>query len=421
MDSTQQRIKSLFSDPALNRLLDRLRKRMSQGKSLTGKVSLKSATAEERLALATLFGSKPKTRGDSVTVDLDLIAEMLRHAELDDSLESALSVVFGPVKNQAAAAVEKERRWQSLWNGAEERLADNALALNWLAGLKNSGLLKRRSKRSIDVANRLLDSAMSILEKVPVQALRLSELAALETGNSHALDKGQPLSSLVIRYARELDELAKWKSAADRRDAWELLGVVPNELSAPLLVLNLRADNESFTGRVLNLHADNGEPYRLSVRQLKHMTPRFDANVIGPDVYVCENPTVVDVAVHRLGNKSKPLICIDGQPKTASRLLLNLLSETGTTIHYHGDFDWEGLRIANLVMTRHDAKSWRFGTEHYNASVSDKYKLKGKRVNAIWDHALATAMQASGYIIHEEQVLDELISDLALDKSIPLE
>ncbi len=411
----KKQIVSLFESPGLSRFVERLRSRMSQGKPLRGKLQLKNISPEERLALATLLGRKPKARGDSATIDLTKVVEILSHAGLCESLESALNIISGPIENRTAAKEKEELAWEDLWDTAANRLANDPPGLRWLNGLKKTGLLKRRSKRDIAAATSLLNSAMSILLKVPVQALRLSELAATETGNSHALDKGQPLSSLVIRYAREIDCETKWKSAEDRRDAWELLGVVPDELSAPVLVLNLRADDQTFTGRVLNLHADNGEPYRLSVRQLKHMTPSFDPTAVGPDVFVCENPTVVDVAAHRLGKDCKPIICIDGQPKTASRLLLNLLTKIGTTIHYHGDFDWEGLRIANLIVSRHNALSWRYSAQDYLRSVAHEYKLKGKRIEAAWDPELSEEMESTGFIVHEEQVLDLLMSDLEFE------
>ena len=107
----------------------------------------------------------------------------------------------------------------------------------------------------------------------------------------------------MIRFAKQLDESARWKSTAERRVAWETLGVLCDELSAPVLVLNLRADSNSLTGRSLNLHADSAEPCRISVRQLRRHAPSFDVEAVGPTVFVCENPTVLEVAANRLGRK----------------------------------------------------------------------------------------------------------------------
>ena len=235
--------------------------------------------------------------------------------------------------------------------------------------------------------------------------MRLAELAASETGNSHSLDRGQSLGSLVIRFSRQLDPSATWKKTADRRDAWETLGVLCDEVSAPVLVLNLRADSDSLTGQSLNLHADAGEPCRLSVRQLKRHPPIFDLATVGPAVFVCENPAIVDVAANRLGHRSKPLVCIDGQPKTASRLLLSALTAAGIEIKYHGDFDWEGIRIGNVVMSRHSATSWRFNANDYKQAATNDFVLTGKPVSADWDSLLSGALQEHGTCVHEEEIL----------------
>ena len=130
-----------------------------------------------------------------------------------------------------------------------------------------------------------------------------------------------------------------------------------------------------------------------------------------PRVYVCENPTVVAAAASRLGASSAPLVAIEGQPKTAARLLLAGLARSGIRLLYHGDFDWAGLRIANLIMARHGAKPWRYRAADYLASNGGT-RLEGEPVAASWDPELGPAMAREGRAVHEEQVLSELLSDL---------
>jgi uncharacterized protein (TIGR02679 family) len=137
--------------------------------------------------------------------------------------------------------------------------------------------------------------------------------------------------------------------AQSRRDAWASVGVLCDELSAPVLVLNLRADTESMTGRALASHAAFGEPYRLSVRQLLRSPPQWGNGTPSKTVFICENPTIVAAVADRLAKDSSPLVCVDGQPKTAARVLLTQLAKAGYRLAYHGDFDWKGIGIANLI------------------------------------------------------------------------
>ena len=62
-----------------------------------------------------------------------------------------------------------------------------------------------------------------------------------------------------------------------------------------------------------------------------------------------------------------PLVCIEGQPKTAARLLLGQLMAAKVGLLDHGDFDWDGVRSANLVMKRHEASPWRLSSDCYHA------------------------------------------------------
>ena len=182
------------------------------------------------------------------------------------------------------------------------------------------GILRRLACGDLDAARRLLDCALTVVLQLPVQGIPLAELAAATAGDSHALDNGQPLGTLVLRAAALMSGVDDTRNAEGRRDAWAGVGVLCDELSAPVLVLNLRGDAKTVTGQALRLHAKHGEPYRLSIRQLLRDPPVFDIATVGRVVYVCENPTVVAAAAHRLGSRSAPLVCIEGQPKTAARL-----------------------------------------------------------------------------------------------------
>lgn len=85
----------------------------------------------------------------------------------------------------------------------------------------------------------------------------------------------------------------------------------------------------------------------------------------GRPVYVCENPNIVAIAADRLGPHCAPLICTDGMPAAAQRTLLTQLARAGARLLYHGDFDWPGLRIANLVIRSFRAEPWRLGAGDY--------------------------------------------------------
>jgi hypothetical protein len=65
------------------------------------------------------------------------------------------------------------------------------------------------------------------------------------------------------------------------------------------------------------------------------------------------------------------------------------------------------------VVRRYGAESWRFGHRDYLAAASANGKpLRDREVDAIWDDALRGAMARIGTLVHEEQVMDDLLQDL---------
>src|SRR5262249_10222174 len=129
-------------------------------------------------------------------------------------------------------------------------------------------------------------------------------------------------------------------------------------------------------------------------------------------VYLCENPTVIAAAANRLGAGSAPIVCTEGQPRTACRLLLERLTESGITLAYHGDFDWPGIHIANLIHRRPGFRPWRFSAADY-CRASGSLPLTGAPTEASWDPDLRRAMVEAGRSIHEEQLLETLLPDLS--------
>lgn len=133
------------------------------------------------------------------------------------------------------------------------------------------------------------------------------------------------------------------EAAAERlREVWARAGVSVSELVRPVLFLNLPMP---VGGR----HAwITGEPDYLSLRQLLRHPPPW--SVADRRIHVCENPDIVAIAADRLGASCAPLVCTDGMPAAAQRILLDQLAAAGARLCYHGDYDWPGIGIGNFVM-----------------------------------------------------------------------
>ncbi len=402
----RRRLRAVLGIPELAWLVERLRRRVESGRALTGSVSLRDPTPAQRRAVDRLLG-RPPSRGGVLHVRLGQLEDLLRHAELCGGLRAAVEVLAGPLVDRRAEREARERGWQQVMVRAEA--ADpRPQVVEWLRERRTRTLLRRYSGRDPAVGEVLLARALAVAGRLPARGVPLAELAAELSGDSHALDAGRPLGTLVVALAARLGGAHGWRGAEGRREAWESVGVLKDDVSASVLVHGLTAAGTSLVDRTLAAHAEAGEPCRLTTGQLLRHPPRFAG--LGT-VHVCENPAVVSAAARRLGSACAPLVCVDGQPTIAVHSLLARLAAAGAHLVYHGDFDWTGLKIAARLMARHAARPWRFGAADYLAAAGG-VALSGEPVEAPWDADLAPAMRQRGLAVHEEQVLDPLLADL---------
>ena len=121
-------------------------------------------------------------------------------------------------------------------------------------------------------------------------------------------------------------------------------------------------------------------------------------------------------AERRLGQACPPLVCTEGWPSDAARLLLRRLRLAGWRIRHHGDFDLGGTAIMRHLAAEVDARPWRFDVEGYERAMSAHADLDLPTLPRGADGGSGTLERVlfkSGSVICEELVLDELLDDLA--------
>lgn len=396
MSMARERLERLLGGPGLGELRERLRRRYELGRT-NDAFTLATVSAHERRALEGLLGRRARRSG-SMQLSMTELNAALARAGLASSLRDALEQLDGPIRDIAGERADRAARWDAAF--ASCKTAPVSALVGQSAG---RGLVKRLSGANPDRGQSLLEAATRVISCLPATGVPLSHLAAQVLGDSHALDEGRPAATLVLAALRgaEIEERP--------RDVWAKWGVLVGELASPALALNLSAITETSGGRLVQKALESGEPLHLSLRMLLRAPPRWE--VRGRKVFVCENAAVVAMAADRLGTRCAPLVCTDGMPSAAQRVLLGQLAAANATLLYHGDFDWPGLTIANFVMRSFKAQPWRFGSDDYVA-VSGR-PLEGTLVAADWDSALAAKMEQRGCALDEEAVVEVLLHDLA--------
>jgi len=411
LESTQK-IRATLGIPELRRLIDRLCERRDAARPLAGVVTLQNVTAEERRAIDQLLRRAP-TSGAQIAIPLDALLARLQNAGLADDWATILTALRGPPDTARFEALARKTAWSQLWENIRQTIPpapEKTFLVQWLEQLKHDGTLKRLANGDPEFASTLLRQSLSIIEQLPAQEELLAGFAARVAGHAHALDLGTPLSTLTLRAISAWHETPMPKTAAQRRAHWALAGIACDELSAPALVLNLRLETNSPPGRILRIAADAGQPLHISLMALQTVDwKNYDAPA---HVFICENPAIISMAARHLGSKCPPMICTDGEPKTAVWQILRQLRDKGATLHYHGDFDWGGVGIAGRIISSLGARPWRYSSADYLAGPRGE-KLAGTPKPTPWDEALSILMTEHRYIIHEEALAAQLLADLS--------
>lgn len=403
-----ERLQALFKRPELQRLIKRLCERREFGRPLTGNLTFETALPAERRAIDQLL-RRSTTTGASLGVSLEGLLEQLRSAKVADSWEEVLEVLCGPRDPSRTIAAAKTKAWEELWDRVLRSCPNEPSMVHWLGQLRANGLLKRLSCDEPKDAEVWITHAVNLLRQLPLEDEPLASVAARLTGNSHALDPDSPLATIVLRGIALVYGCSTPASASERRELWSKAGIVCDELSAPVLTFNLSLRGAYPLDELLAIARGAVVPLHLSTRLL--LATDWKSVIVPPRVYICENPSLVAFMVRNLGAASAPLICLDGEPKTAGWLLLRHLRDAGSELWYHGDFDWAGVAIAGRVMTRFGAKPWRYSAQDYLAAPGTEF-LKGSAVSTPWCSELATALQERQIAIHEEALAGVLLEDL---------
>ncbi|MCU1685528.1 MAG: hypothetical protein JWQ81_6267 [Amycolatopsis sp.] len=380
--------------PALLPLWRAVHHRLSSGTAVTT-IRIGPLAVDEREALADLLGLA-KLPGEHATVSMSKLADAL--APLD--VRTVVTEVVGPLDDRAsrraAEAAERAALWQ--WLETHDVVTKQPALADWAAQVRRSGTSTRA----------LLEDVLHVLARLPADGVPLPTFADNLLGNPHALDDNTRESGLVLRALAMVYGLTPPATAVERRALWEHAGIADDALSAVVLAAGLSPAGDGIAAVILRECAHTAQAAALTLAQLRATTLADTPS----DVWIVENPSVLAVALRRFGADCPPLVCTSGWPNSAGILLLRHLAGAGSALHYHGDLDGEGLRIAAHVIARTGAHPWRMSTADYLAAQTPTGPPVGRVTDAPWDSDLAPALLHHGTAVTEERVTDGLLGDI---------
>lgn len=377
-------------------------RRLSSGLTVS-RVRVGPLSDAEREALADLLGLD-RLPDSYVTVSMAALERAV-----GESVHSVVTDLLGPLGNRAEEIRHNKAVKAQLWSWLRTHPVVQAQpALQpWVTAVENTGVFFS----SVDKTRAELAKVLKVIRHLPATGAPLPVFADAVLGDPHALDEGTRRATLVVKAMAAIFDVPLPTDAIARRTLWTRAGVSDDELSSTVLVAGFRPPGASLVATVLRACADAGDAAPLTLRQLRRSRLRTG---VPAAVWVFENPSILALALERFGRTCPPLICTSGWPSSAGILFLEQLRDAGTVVHYHGDFDGEGLRIAASVVARIGAKPWLLTTADYIRASDAEGPQVGRVTPVPWDEDLGAELIRRGTSVPEERVAEALLDTLAV-------
>lgn len=200
----------------------------------------------------------------------------------------------------------------------------------------------------------------------------LSIFAATVSGDPHYYDEGKEYT-LFLYYAiadiLQLDKIVSSVMSAEKKH--QLLyeaGLIKDNMSNDVMVYGIQAWREEGEHLGILGFWKEKEPLSLTLSTITHLR---SVKGMGNCLYVVENPIVFAQIIK---NENISALCVNGQPNLAVLLVLDLFVKEGGIIYYSGDFDPEGLLIAQRLKNRYEKSLmlWHYEKQDYHSAMSNK-------------------------------------------------
>ena len=253
--------------------------------------------------------------------------------------------------------------------------------------------------------------ALELLDRLRVEKRYqyLPVFAAELSGDPHRLDPGTRdahllqllLQWLEIQRGAEADEVNRIPSL--RRQARYLsAGILLDDVSNYAMLCGVEAvgrDGQAHAG--MEGFAADGAPVNVPLSVITGWTQlRCRENTL----WIVENPVVYAVLCERFG-RTRSLMCMNGQPRLSAWLILKLLRAAGTRVYYAGDFDPEGLCIAEKVqqsLLPGQCVFWHMSVADYRSAQSQK-PIDARRMKML-DHLQDPLLKTTAALIRQQGV-----------------
>ncbi len=422
MDKALQQAVTFFkSEQAYRKLFNQFKKKYESLGRIGGTVPANLFTADELEVIGGFFGmpgSKLASRGSiSISAFENQLAET-RFGEV--SLKQLLDVYFGEtIISKKQKRLDKEAKNREFVLRQKEK--HDGLAF-WFDYVLNDGSEVRwiwsLIEKEPDSFERMAGWLSAAYRALPENPERLPMFSQRITGDPHAFDLHTDLGKLLL-HVLMVDSTDGGVIPASTEAVNELLQyykIYRDDLLNYVTCAGLYARTEGGAHPVWSAAVEQNTVQIVPLRELISLVKVYPAS--GSDVWIVENSGVCATLLDY--KPDAPIVCTNGQFTLAALLLLDKLVEAGCVLHYAGDFDPEGLGMAQRLLVRYpvgNVKLWHMDVRSYLRSnpMKELSQERMEKLNRIVHENLqevVAEMRRIGKAGYQESLVERMVEDI---------
>ncbi|MGL5329340.1 MAG: DUF2399 domain-containing protein, partial [Peptostreptococcaceae bacterium] len=198
--------------------------------------------------------------------------------------------------------------------------------------------------------------------------------------NPHFFDKNTLAGNLLVHAISYILKEEYPKKVDELNEIYYKVGLLKDEISNHTTIYGFTGYKESKEVSAITKYKDWKEPLQISMSNLLKIDSLKCEN---NKVFIFENPSVFNQI--RLDIENITAICTSGQLNLSSYMILDKINNADE-IYYAGDFDPEGIDIANRLRKRYGnkIKFMLYEKDIYDRIKSEDF-IEDKRLNIIKD------------------------------------
>ncbi|TFJ94289.1 TIGR02679 family protein [Lentibacillus salicampi] len=420
MDKAMQAAVRFFkSEQAYQKLFAQFKKKYESLGRIGGTVPVRLFTEKELEVIGGFFGMPGSRLAEKGSISVVAFERQLADTRFGDvELKALLDAYFGEViisKKQW-----KQEKTDSLRRFIEELRAEHAALGFWFDHLLENSADVRWIWTLIDkepdcfaVMAARVDGAYRHL---PVSPERLPMFSQRITGDPHAFDLQTDLGKLWLHLLAVAADIAHPFSTEAINELLQDFNIYRDDLLNYVTCAGLYAETADGMHPVWKAAVGQNTVQIVPIRELVPLTKIYPS--YGSDVWIVENSGVCATLLDYKPDAS--IVCTNGQFTLAALMLLDRLTESECTLHYAGDFDPEGLGMAQRLLDRYPGgrvQLWHMDGMAYAESnpVKELSEERLEKLNRIEHPRLvevADLMKAKGKAGYQEALVERMVKDI---------